>query len=38
MADPPRTFRFGNFVVDEFADRTSELAEVEADMRNGQDR
>ncbi len=38
MADPPlNPFRFGNFVVDEFADRTSELAEVEADMRNGQD-
>jgi hypothetical protein len=38
MADAPlNPFRFGNFVVDEFADRTSELAEVEADMRNGQD-
>jgi AAA+ ATPase superfamily predicted ATPase len=38
MTDPPlNPFRFGNFVVDEFADRTSELAEVEADMRNGQD-
>src|ERR1700761_9267867 len=38
MADPPlNPFRFGNFVVDEFADRTTELAEVEADMRNGQD-
>jgi hypothetical protein len=34
---PLNPFRFGNFVVDEFADRTSELAEVEADMRNGQD-
>lgn len=38
MADVPlNPFRFGNFVVDEFADRTAELAEVEADMRNGQD-
>jgi AAA+ ATPase superfamily predicted ATPase len=34
---PLNPFRFGNFVVDEFADRTIELAEVEADMRNGQD-
>jgi AAA+ ATPase superfamily predicted ATPase len=34
---PLNPFRFGNFVVDEFADRTTELAEVEADMRNGQD-
>jgi uncharacterized protein len=38
MVDSPlNPFRFGNFVVDEFADRTRELAEVEADMRNGQD-
>jgi hypothetical protein len=38
MADPPlNPFRFGNFVIDEFADRAVELAEVEADMRNGQD-
>ncbi|MBS1888850.1 MAG: hypothetical protein JSU06_16845 [Actinobacteria bacterium] len=38
MPDPPlNPFRFGNFVIDEFADRTAELAEVEADMRNGQD-
>jgi AAA+ ATPase superfamily predicted ATPase len=34
---PLNPFRFGNFVIDEFADRASELAEVEADMRNGQD-
>jgi hypothetical protein len=34
---PLNPFRFGNFVVDEFADRAEELAEVEADMRNGQD-
>lgn len=38
MAEAPlNPFRFGNVVVDEFADRESELAEVEADMRNGQD-
>jgi uncharacterized protein len=38
MAEPPlNPFRFGTFVVDEFADREAELAEVEADMRNGQD-
>jgi hypothetical protein len=38
MPDPPlNPFRFGNFVIDEFADREAELAEVEADMRNGQD-
>lgn len=38
MSGPPlNPFRFGNVVVDEFADRDSELAEVEADMRNGQD-
>jgi hypothetical protein len=38
MAGPPiNPFRFGNFVIDEFADRANELAEVEADMRNGQD-
>ena len=38
MTDPPlNPFRFGNVVIDEFADRESELAEVEADMRNGQD-
>jgi AAA+ ATPase superfamily predicted ATPase len=38
MPGPPlNPFRFGSFVVDEFADRTAELAEVEADMRNGQD-
>jgi hypothetical protein len=34
---PLNPFRFGNVVIDEFADRESELAEVEADMRNGQD-
>jgi AAA+ ATPase superfamily predicted ATPase len=34
---PLNPFRFGNFVVDEFADREGELAEVMADMRNGQD-
>ncbi|HVV88996.1 MAG TPA: ATP-binding protein [Solirubrobacterales bacterium] len=34
---PLNPFRFGNFVIDEFADRATELAEVEADMRNGQD-
>src|ERR1700761_751755 len=34
---PLNPFRFGNVVIDEFADRTAELAEVEADMRNGQD-
>jgi uncharacterized protein len=38
MAGPPlNPFRFGNVVIDEFADRETELAEVEADMRNGQD-
>ncbi len=38
MAEPPlNPFRFGTFVIDEFADREGELAEVEADMRNGQD-
>ena len=38
MAQAPlNPFRFGTVVVDEFADRTEELAEVEADMRNGQD-
>lgn len=38
MSDSPlNPFRFGNVVIDEFADRESELAEVEADMRNGQD-
>ena len=38
MPGPPlNPFRFGTFVIDEFADRESELAEVEADMRNGQD-
>jgi AAA+ ATPase superfamily predicted ATPase len=34
---PLNPFHFGNVVIDEFADRESELAEVEADMRNGQD-
>jgi uncharacterized protein len=34
---PLNPFRFGNVVIDEFADRETELAEVEADMRNGQD-
>ena len=34
---PLNPFRFGSVVIDEFADRESELAEVEADMRNGQD-
>jgi uncharacterized protein len=38
VPDPPlNPFRFGNVVIDEFADRQIELAEVEADMRNGQD-
>jgi hypothetical protein len=38
MREPPRNpFHFGNFVIDEFADREAELAEVTADMRNGQD-
>ncbi|MFT3863891.1 MAG: ATP-binding protein [Solirubrobacterales bacterium] len=38
MPEPPlNPFRFGNVVIDEFADREVELAEVEADMRNGQD-
>src|ERR1700761_6456382 len=38
MPSPPlNPFRFGNVVIDEFADRETELAEVEADMRNGQD-
>ena len=38
MPEPPlNPFHFGNVVIDEFADRESELAEVEADMRNGQD-
>jgi uncharacterized protein len=38
VADSPlNPFRFGNFVIDEFADRETELAEVVADMRNGQD-
>jgi uncharacterized protein len=38
MASPPlNPFRYGNVVIDEFADRETELAEVEADMRNGQD-
>jgi AAA+ ATPase superfamily predicted ATPase len=38
MAEAPlNPFRFGTFVIDEFADREVELAEVEADMRNGQD-
>jgi uncharacterized protein len=38
MRQPPlNPFRFGNFVIDEFADREAELAEVTADMRNGQD-
>src|ERR1700761_663945 len=38
MPKPPvNPFRFGNFVIEEFADREAELAEVEADMRNGQD-
>src|ERR1700754_4761771 len=38
MPEPPlNPFHFGNVVLDEFADRESELAEVEADMRNGQD-
>jgi uncharacterized protein len=34
---PLNPFSFGNFVIDEFADREGELAEVIADMRNGQD-
>jgi uncharacterized protein len=34
---PLNPFRFGTFVIDEFADREEELSEVEADMRNGQD-
>jgi hypothetical protein len=34
---PRNPFHFGNFVIDEFADREAELAEVTADMRNGQD-
>jgi uncharacterized protein len=38
MREPPlNPFRYGNFVIDEFADREAELAEVMADMRNGQD-
>jgi hypothetical protein len=38
MRESPRNpFHFGNFVIDEFADREAELAEVTADMRNGQD-
>jgi uncharacterized protein len=38
VPEPPlNPFRFGNFVVEEFADREAELAEVVADMRNGQD-
>jgi uncharacterized protein len=34
---PLNPFSFGNVVIEEFADREAELAEVEADMRNGQD-
>jgi hypothetical protein len=38
MRESPRNpFHFGNFVIEEFADREAELAEVTADMRNGQD-
>ncbi len=38
MRESPRNpFHFGSFVVEEFADREAELAEVTADMRNGQD-
>src|ERR1700753_1584547 len=38
MTKPPlNPFRFGNVVIDEFADRETELAEGAADMRNGQD-
>src|SRR3984885_7648116 len=38
MSEPPlNPFHFGNVVIDELADRESELGEVEADMRNGQD-